>query len=254
MADLGAVSAAGAAASAAAALRGGGDMKLRKTQHMSEADHRLVSAAVTEAEKATDGEIVTIVADISDDYRETAYVWASLSALAVLAMFVLFPDICLTLWGAVSQSWNSELSRPAYAALAGTAALVKWLAVWAVLHWRPVRLLLTLPHAKKAAVRQRAIDLFLVGTKNRTAGRTGILIYLSLEEHRAEIVADGAITEKVPGEVWGDAMLALIDHTRSGRPGEGMAAAVQQIGVVLSEHFPKSRANPNELPDRLIEL
>lgn len=229
-------------------------MKLRKTNHMSAADHKLVSQAVTEAETATDGEIVTIVADLSDDYRTTAYIWASLSALAVLAAFALFPQFYTQLWGWLTGAWNTEFTATEYLALAGSAALIKWLAVWAILHWLPLRLLLTLPHVKRAAVRDRAIDLFLVGTKNRTIGRTGILVYLSLKEHRAEIVADEAITDKVAPEVWGDAMIALVDNTRNGQPGEGMAEAVTQIGAVLAEYFPKSQANSNELPDRLIEL
>jgi len=221
---------------------------------MSADDHALVSAAVAEAEKTTDGEIVTIVTDVSDDYRETAYVWASLSALAVLALLASFPDFYLSKFALLSGEWNPEFSNGEYLAIAGSLALLKWIVIWLVFHWQPIRLFLTLPFAKKRAVRLRAIDLFKVGTESRTIGRTGILIYLSLKEHRAEIVADEAISGKVSGEVWGDAMLALVDHTRAGRPGEGMAEAVKQIGIVLSEHFPKSDDNPNELPDRLIEL
>ena len=49
-------------------------------------------------------------------------------------------------------------------------------------------------------------------------------------------------------------MVALIDRVRVGQPGEGMAEAVRQMGAVLAEHFPKTDENPNELPDRLIEL
>jgi putative membrane protein len=33
-----------------------------------------------------------------------------------------------------------------------------------------------------------------------------------------------------------------------------MAGAVAVIGDVLAEHFPKSAADRNELPDRLVEL
>jgi putative membrane protein len=75
-----------------------------------------------------------------------------------------------------------------------------------------------------------------------------------MREHRAEIVADEAIASRVAPEVWGDAMIALIDNLREGRAGEGMAEAVRQMGVVLAEHFPKGSENPNELPDRLIEI
>jgi putative membrane protein len=54
--------------------------------------------------------------------------------------------------------------------------------------------------------------------------------------------------------VWGDAMVALIDNVGEGHAGTGMAEAVRQVGIVLAEHFPKTVDNPNELPDRLIEL
>jgi putative membrane protein len=107
---------------------------------------------------------------------------------------------------------------------------------------------------KETRVRKRAVDLFKVGAQGRTIGSTGILIYLSMREHRAEIVADAAITAKVAPEIWGDAMVGLIAHVREGRPGAGMAEAVRQVGIVLAEHFSKGDDTINELPDRLIEL
>ncbi|MDQ3483280.1 MAG: hypothetical protein M3448_07750, partial [Pseudomonadota bacterium] len=85
-------------------------------------------------------------------------------------------------------------------------------------------------------------------------GRTGILIYLSMGEHRAEIVADEAITKVTTPETWGEAMAALLEDVRDGRPADGICAAIEEIGTVLTEHFPKSRDNSNEIPDKLIEL
>jgi len=87
-----------------------------------------------------------------------------------------------------------------------------------------------------------------------TRARTGVLLYLSLLERRAEIVADQAIHAKVPDTLWGDAMAALIADLKADRPAEGMAKAVGLIGDVLAEHFPKSAGDTNELPDAPIEL
>jgi putative membrane protein len=75
-----------------------------------------------------------------------------------------------------------------------------------------------------------------------------------LREHRAEIVVDEAIHGRVDPVVWGNAMADLIGEVKGGRPGSGMAKAVERIGVVLTEHFPKTHTDQNELPDRLIEL
>ncbi len=80
------------------------------------------------------------------------------------------------------------------------------------------------------------------------------MLYLSVAERRAELIADESIHSKVAPEVWGDAMAALITAVRDGRPGDGLADAVGQIGTVLAAHFPRSADDTNELPDRLIEL
>jgi putative membrane protein len=49
-------------------------------------------------------------------------------------------------------------------------------------------------------------------------------------------------------------MVALLTHVRQGQVGDGIVAAVERVGVVLSEHFPRSAADSNEIPDELIEL
>jgi putative membrane protein len=49
-------------------------------------------------------------------------------------------------------------------------------------------------------------------------------------------------------------MAALIANVREGRPGDGIVAAIERVGVVLAEHFPRSLDDINEIPDKLIEL
>lgn len=75
-----------------------------------------------------------------------------------------------------------------------------------------------------------------------------------MSEHRAEIIADEPIAQKVPAEVWGEAMAEMLDEIKAGRIAEGMAVGVRDVGFVLSEHFPRADDDENELPDRLIEV
>jgi len=131
---------------------------------------------------------------------------------------------------------------------------IVFLIVRYALAWAPLRMALTPKATRARRVRRRAIQYFKVGAERRTEARVGILLYLSLDERMAEIVADEAIHHAVPAERWGDAMAALVDEVRVGRPAHGMAAAVGQIGAILSENFPKTETDRNELPDRLIEL
>ena len=105
-----------------------------------------------------------------------------------------------------------------------------------------------------ARVRRRAVTIFQAAASGRTTGRTGILIYLSLAERRAEIIADEAILKVTDDHTWGEAMTELLTNVREGRVGDGIAAAVERVGAVLSEHFPRSTEDLNEIPDKLIEL
>jgi putative membrane protein len=229
-------------------------MALHKVNHVTEADHALVTAAVAEAEHYTSGEIVTVVTDLSDHYEDIGLAWASAVAFVAFGWYMLFPDFYLGIINWVSGGWQHDYSNRELLGLLFTAVLLKWIGAWLFMKWMPLRLALTPKYIKLARVRARAITMFKVGTEAKTVGRTGVLLYLSMKEHRAEIVADEEIAKLVAPEVWGDAMVALLDRVKAGRPGEGMAEAVRQMGIVLAKHFPKGSENPNELPDRLIEL
>lgn len=225
-----------------------------KVSHVSAADHDLVTAAVAAAEDQTSGEIVTVIAAQSNDYDDVALVWASVIAFLAMSVIALFPEFYRGLYDRLTGGWGHELTANQWLGTVIAVGVLKWIGMWLILLWRPLRIWLTPRAILAARVRARAIDLFKVGTEAKTLGRTGVLLYVSLREHRADIVADEAIAAKVTPEVWGDAMVALIDRVRAGKPGEGLAEAVRQMGVVLAAHFPRGSENPNELPDRLIEL
>ncbi|MDQ3075225.1 MAG: hypothetical protein M3Q88_06410 [Pseudomonadota bacterium] len=216
-------------------------------------DHAVVSGAIAAAEANSDGEIVAIASEQSDAYHDVGLHYAVLVAFATLALFAAAPGMLLW-WQDLFSGWSPEPSLRETLTWVFVLTLAKFLFALFVLKWRPLRMALTPAATKTRRVRRRAIMLFKTGAERRTVGRTGILIYLSLAEHRAEIVADEAITSVTTPETWGEAMSALLVEVKAGRPGEGIAAAVALIGVVLAEHFPKSSNDTNEIPDKLIEL
>jgi putative membrane protein len=220
---------------------------------LSAEDHARVSAAIAAAEAKSDGEIIAITADQSDAYHDVGLHWAVLAMVAVLAFFAAMPQQ-LVGWHDRLQGWSAEPTTRELLTLLLFFALLKFLAVLFLLKWRPLRMLLTPGATKTRRVRRRAIMLFKTGAERRTIGRTGILIYLSMAEHRAEIVGDEAITKVTTPDTWGEAMTALLTHVKAGKPGDGIVAAVEIIGDVLAEHFPKSSEDSNEIPDKLIEL
>ena len=220
---------------------------------LSPQEHVLVAEAVLRAEEGTDGEIVTIVSERSDQYHDAALHYAIAASFLVVALAAINPGAFETRFNWFVSDWETPDPRMLLFAVLIIQTIVFLLFRFA-LAWVPLRLALTPPATRARRVRRRAIQYFKVGAERRTSARVGILLYLSLDERMAEIVADEAIHKAVPAERWGDAMAALIDEVRVGRTAEGMAAAVGQIGTILSENFPKTVTDRNELPDRLIEL
>ena len=221
---------------------------------LTEEDHAKVSAAIAAAELKSDGEILAVATPLSDPYHDVALHWAVLVLIAVLAWAAACPS-CLDWWlDLFLGEWRPEPTLREYFTFLLILAVLKFTAVLLILRYMPLRLALTPGATKTRRVRRRAIAMFKVAAERRTVGRTGVLIYLSMGERRAEIVADEAITKVTTPETWGDAMAALLVDVKAGRPGDGIAAAVEQVGLVLAEHFPRSVTDTNEIPDKLIEL
>ena len=227
---------------------------MAKLSAMTDEGRASVSAAVSAVERRTAGEVVTIVTQQSDDYAEVALLWSIFVAFLALAALALFPDFYLGIYDRLTGGWVQQWQPREVFGVALLVTSLKFAGMWLLQLWRPLRLFLVPGPVKHERVRARAITFFKVGAERRTHGRTGILIYLSMQERRAEIVADEAIVGKVDPMVWGEAMAAMLAHVREGRVAEGMVAAVGKVGDVLAEHFPLAEGDTNELPDRLIEV
>jgi putative membrane protein len=222
--------------------------------YLDETQHKIVSNAVEDAEGMTSGEIVTVLADRSNEYADVALLWAAAIAFTVMSLFALFPLPFLDLWDRLVGGWLHEWTTGELATMVIALGLVSFTLAWAVQLWEPLKFALIPGPVKSARAHDAAVKHFKVGAERRTHGRTGVLIYLSMREHRAEIVADVPIAEKVPAEVWGEAMADMLVEIKKGCIAEGMAAGVRDVGKVLSEHFPRAEDDQNELPDRLIEV
>lgn len=221
---------------------------------LTDADRAAVSAAVARAEEASAGEIVTIMAERSDGYHDVALWWSAFAAFLALAVLGWFWPFYQAKVDWLTGAWQSEWPAAKTLGLGLLVVTLKFAGTYLIQLWRPLRLALVPGPLKHRRVRARAVMCFKIGAERRTHGRTGVLIYLSLAEHRAEIVADQAIASKVAPEVWGEAMATLVGGIRAGKAADGLCGAVEQVGAVLATHFPRSEDDTNELPDRLIEV
>jgi putative membrane protein len=201
---------------------------------LNDTDKRRVRDAVAAAEAHTAGEIFTVVAEQSDDYRYIPVIWATIAALLVPLPLILF-----TLWPA---------------SLIYSAQLLTFVVLGIVLSLPPVKLAVVPASIKRDAVRALADRQFLAHGLTGTQDRTGVLIFVSLAERQAEIIADTGIASKVGPEVWDAAMAALIAEVKAGRLADGLIAAVGKAGAVLAEHFPPRPDDRDELGNDVVIL
>ncbi|MBS0331315.1 MAG: TPM domain-containing protein [Proteobacteria bacterium] len=221
---------------------------------------KAIEAAVREAEARTTGEIYCVVTEESSHYGETAIAWAAGVALLGPAILLLagvrvtIPDMFST-WSASDVS--SAIETAVRHALIGAIVVqgVLFVAVGLIASVPGVRMALTPKSLKRLRVRRRAAEQFFAKNLHLTRDRTGVMIYVSLAERMAELIADEGIHDHVGPQTWDKAMAALTEGLKHGRVEQGFEAAVRLCGEVLAERFPADpNDNPNELPDAVAVL
>ncbi|PWK76259.1 TPM domain-containing protein [Aminobacter sp. AP02] len=203
-------------------------------------DHERIAAAIRAAEAQTAGEIYCVVAHRSDGYffASAFAVTVGILLVSMLAAFAL-------------EHWWVAVRLPHFVivqllAVAAACALLWWapgLRIWLV----PRRLLWRAAHAN--ALRQ-----FYARNIHLTTSRTGVLVFVSLAERYAEVVADAGINAKVPQPAWDRIVGDLIEQARENRLADGFVSAIATVGALLSEHFPIASDDANELDDHLVEI
>lgn len=207
---------------------------------LTEEEHRDIAAAIRAAESRTSGEIYCVLARSSGSYFAVAGFIAALSVLAA----GLVAAIAL-------EHWWISVRLPWFAAAEALALLCILALLWLV----PALRITLVPHAVRfQRAHDNALKQFLARNVHLTAERTGVLLFVSLEERYAEVVADGGINEKVPQEVWNAVVVELIDAARDDRLAEGFVKAVAAVGALLATHFPVRDEDVNELDDHLVEI
>jgi putative membrane protein len=227
---------------------------------LSASDLTAIEAAVRTAEARTTGEIYCVVTEESSHYGETALAWAAGVALlgpAVLLLagvHVTIPDL-FTSWSA--SDVGAAIESAVRSALIGAIVVqgILFVATAIVVSIPAVRMALTPRTLKRLRVQRRAAEQFTAKNLHLTRERTGVMIYVSLAERMAELIADDGIADHVDAHVWDKAMAALTEGLKRGQPGAGFAAAVGLCGDVLADRFPPGAGdNPNELPDAVVLL
>lgn len=204
----------------------------------SDSDKRRIAESIAKAERMTSGEILAVVASESSSYLYVPLLWAGLIALLVP-------------WPLIFLSWHL-VWVPVYGIY--LIQLLVYALVATIAFLPPVRFALVPASVKKAQAHRRGVEQFLAQNLHTTAGRTGVLIFVSIAERYAEIIADKEIYQHVPKDRWQAIVDELTRHIGGGRAADGFISAIEACGRILAQHFPPGSSNPDELPNHLIVL
>ena len=188
---------------------------------MSPEDRDRIGAAIRAVETRTTGEIVCVIAEQSSDSRGLPVLLAAIAALALPWLLVALTAL------PVVTILSLQLSL--------------FLALLALLCLPRVRVALIPRRARRAMAFRVATEQFFTRSVSRTRARSGILIFVSLAERYARIIADDGIAERVPQAHWQGAVDALIAHTREGRIADGFVAAIDLCGDGARRAVPENR-------------
>lgn len=207
-------------------------------------DRKAVSTAIAEAEKKTSAEIVPVVATTSDAYERA-------EDLVGLAMALIMIVVAWSQAHLLPTGWDDETSDVQL-----PYVLVAMLGGWVA----GVFLARVAPWLKRLAVSRKKMTVRVLTAAHhafdslhahKTAGGTGVVIYVSLFERRVCVWADKHVSAKIPEAEWKGITEALIKSLRDGKPKDGMVEAIRHCGDLLSKHFPVKAGDVNELPNEL---
>ncbi len=209
-----------------------------------------IAEAVAEAEGKTTAEIVPVVATASGRYdRPEDIVGLWVGALFLIAAWFLVPSA-----DSASGSWG--FSWAAYAlpilVVALVAGFILGVAAGSSIGW--LRRLFTPDRQMIDEVSARARAVFFDSRVHRTAEGTGILVYLSLYERMAAVIADDTVVEQIGQAAIDELCDALTTGLQDGDAVEAVCATISRAGERLAGVLPCDDENPNELADNLVIL
>lgn len=203
------------------------------SKYLNSEQETLIRAAVKQAEAGTSGEIVPMLVNESDDYREAA-VHTALIMASLLSLIIALVINDTSIWFYIPLTF------------------ILYLPLLALARRSPsLKLAFTPAGRVRDVVQQRAVRAFHEKGLHRTREENGILIFVSLLERKVWILGDRGINAVIPPERWTSLASGLASGIRAGRMAETLVTTIAAVGDILTQHFPQQKDDTNELPDLL---
>jgi putative membrane protein len=206
---------------------------MKAEKFFSEEEQARIRQAVIAAESKTAGEIVPMLVTSSARYTEVELLGTITGLfLGMLAEW---------LW---SDPWGSHFFNlwPVFGATVG----------FLLCRIPQIKRLLVGKSRIAEAVHTLALASFTEHGLHYTRDHTGILIVVSLLEHRVEVLADRGINAKVEAGTWQEITTILTNGLKSNQAADAYCRAIARCGEILAAHFPRQPDDKDELPNPLV--
>lgn len=204
-----------------------------------------IAGAVTEAEKKVNAEIVPVFMVSSDNYSEAGLRGALIGA-AVTSLFVLIYDHLMD-WYQFFILKNDWL----FVSVIAIGGLLGYVLFGMVPGFKRFMISKQKMQDRSAAMSERVFGEYKLF---ETKSRTGILIFVSLFEHKIEIVPDKGLKEKIGADEWNKVIEEMKPALKRRAFDEAFLNSITKITEILLEYKMERNGNSsNELPDHLRE-
>lgn len=204
---------------------------------LSENDLKRIEVTISRIEESTSGEIVPVIVK-----RSSSVGHVPMTLTLLITLFIAIAELPFSDW-----LW-----------------VTPWVWLWPVLlvgiyyvsyflgklPW--IQKILVPERDEVDQVHQRAQLEFYSNRIHRTESGTGILIFVSVMEKKAVILADEGISKKLPADTWDHVLEELRLNLHQNKWADGFVQAIENCGQHLKTHFPITSAGQNELKNHLV--
>lgn len=235
-------------------------MEIKASQLFSLEEKECIANSINKAESETSGEIAIMVLDSSDSYSEAEI----FGAFVLSGLFSLILELIISYSIGLESGWvngGSGFPRGFLADAAKSASIWTYIPMVFIFYFAFKFMLSKAPEIKilfmsgrriEETVRERAVMAFYEKGLYKTRDETGILIFISLLEHKVWILGDRGINAKIAPDFWGKIAAELSAGIGKKEYGKAACQAITKCGEELARHFPITKDDKNELTNEVI--
>lgn len=206
-------------------------------KYLSQSDLKEIEEAVKRAEKTTSGEIVPMIVKSSST---VGHVPLLVFTILLLSFYLL----------GIYDFTHEHYEKPWFLTFCWSIASLV-LSVW--LSRKPlVQRFFINSRDRESQTITRAMNEFYHAKMDETKESTGILLFMSLDDHKAVVLADKKISDVLGKDTWTDLVSILVQGAKKKKIKQGFIEAIDLCGSILKPHFPIKEGDKNELSNHLV--